>query len=52
MPEDIAIGTVTVTATLNYQKLVKPVADYLKVPADESEVVVMNQTLTTIEVYE
>jgi len=52
MPEDIAIGAVTVTATLNYQKLVKPVADYLKVPADESEVVVMNQTLTTIEVYE
>jgi len=52
MPEDIALGKVSVSATLNYQKLVKPVADFLEVPAEESEIVVMNTTDTWIEVYE
>jgi nitrate/TMAO reductase-like tetraheme cytochrome c subunit len=52
MPEDIAFGMVTVTATLNYQRLVKPVADILGVPEDESEIVTINQTSTEFEVYD
>ncbi len=52
MPEDIAFGKVTITATLNYRKLVKPVADYLGVPADESEIDVINRTSTEIIVYD
>jgi hypothetical protein len=43
---------VAIRATLNYQKLVKPVADYLGVPADESEIMVVNTAATWIEVYE
>jgi len=52
MPDDIAFGFVTVTARLYYQKLVKPVADFLKVPADESEAILINEASTTIEVYD
>ena len=52
LPEDIPEGKVTIKAQLNYQKLVKPVADYLKVPADESEIVPINSATTWIEVYE
>jgi hypothetical protein len=39
-----------VTAVLNFQKLVKPVADLLAVPADESEVIKVNEHSTVIEV--
>jgi hypothetical protein len=52
MPDDVAFGNVTVTARLYYQKLVKPVADFLNVPADESELILMNEASTTIEVYD
>ncbi len=52
MPYDVAFGDVTVTARLNYQKLVKPVADFLEVPEDESEVILINEASTTIEVYD
>ncbi len=52
MPDEIAIGDVIITATINYQKLVKPVADFLKVPAEESEIILMNEASTKIEVYE
>ncbi|MCF7885782.1 MAG: cytochrome c family protein [Candidatus Marinimicrobia bacterium] len=52
MPRDIAFGEVEVTATLNYQKLVKPVAEYLDVPEEESEITVMNKVSTEFEVYE
>ncbi|MDZ7820352.1 MAG: hypothetical protein U5N26_00275 [Candidatus Marinimicrobia bacterium] len=52
MPYDIAFGDVTVTARLNYQKLVKPVADFLEVPEEESEVILINEASTTIEVYD
>jgi hypothetical protein len=50
LPNQVAAGKMTITATLNYQKLVKPVADFLEVPADEAEVVVVNEHSTTIEV--
>ena len=52
LPEDVAIGPVTIKAQLNYQKLVKPVADFLGVPADESEVIPVNSAMTTFEIYQ
>jgi nitrate/TMAO reductase-like tetraheme cytochrome c subunit len=50
LPFDIAPGELKVRAVLNYQLLVKPVADLLKVPEDESEILVVNEhsTLVTI----
>ncbi len=50
LPDDLPPGPMTVTAVLNYQKLVKPVADFLGVPAEESEIIVVNDHFTTIEV--
>ena len=50
LPQTIALGPLKVTAVLNYQKLVKPVADFLGVPADEAEIVKVNEHSTTIEV--
>lgn len=52
MPDDIPVGKVTFQAVLNYQKLVKPVADFLGVPEDESEIMFVNSAETWIEVYE
>ncbi|MFO7841188.1 MAG: multiheme c-type cytochrome [Fidelibacterota bacterium] len=52
MPGDIAFGFVTVTACLYYQKLVKPVADFLEVPEDESERILINEASTVFEVYD
>ncbi len=49
-PTDVALGELTVTAVLNYQKLVKPVADFLGVPPDEAEVVEVNRHATTVTV--
>ena len=40
----------TVTAVLNYQLLVKPVADLLKVPADESEIKIVNDHSTAVNI--
>ncbi|MBP6872612.1 MAG: NapC/NirT family cytochrome c [Bacteroidales bacterium] len=50
LPFDAAPGEMTVTATLNYQLLVKPVADFLKVPAEESAVIAVNSHKTSITV--
>jgi hypothetical protein len=52
LPEDIAEGPVVVTATLNYKKLMDPVAEFLDVPAEESATVVINTASTSFEVYE
>jgi len=52
LPDDVALGPVRFRAELNYQKLVKPVADLLNVPEDESEIVPVNQATTWIEVYD
>jgi len=52
MPDDIAFGPVSITARLYYQKLVKSVADFLKVPAEASELILMNEASTTIEVFD
>ncbi|MBN2227580.1 MAG: NapC/NirT family cytochrome c [candidate division Zixibacteria bacterium] len=50
LPDDVAPGELTVTATLNYQLLVKPVADFLHVPEEESAVTVVNTHATSITV--
>jgi hypothetical protein len=50
LPFDAAPGTMKVTAVLNYQLLVKPVADFLKVPADESEIIRVNEHSTQLTI--
>lgn len=52
IPDEVPEGAFKVTAVLNYQKLVKPVADFLKVPADEAEIIRVNSHSTTIMIYE
>jgi len=52
LPDDIAIGKVTFKAQLNYRKLVKPVADFLGVPEEESEINIINTATTWVEIYE
>jgi hypothetical protein len=48
VPFDATPGGMKITATLNYQLLVKPVADFLKVPAEESQVMLVNSHSTEI----
>jgi nitrate/TMAO reductase-like tetraheme cytochrome c subunit len=50
VPDDIAIGPVEVHAEMRYRRLVKSVADFLKVPADETEIIRVNDARTTFEV--
>ncbi|MGK9477588.1 multiheme c-type cytochrome [Melioribacter sp. OK-6-Me] len=50
IPNDAPPGKLTVTAVLNYQLLVKPVADFLGVPEEESRVVEVNRHSTEIEI--
>ena len=52
IPEDVEPGIMTFNATLNFQKLVKPVAEYLNVPEEESEIILVNTASTWVEVYE
>jgi len=51
VPFDAAPGDMKVSAVLNYQLLVKPVADFLKVPADESEIKLVNEHSTVVEIF-
>ena len=50
LPFDVAPGEMKVKAILNYQLLVKPVADILKVPEDESEIKIINEHSTLVTV--
>lgn len=50
LPFDIAPGELKVRAELNYQLLVKPVADLLKVPEDESEIIKVNEHSTALTI--
>jgi hypothetical protein len=50
VPYEAAPGPLTVTATLNYQKLVKPVADFLGVPDDEAAIVRVNDFTTVVTI--
>ncbi len=51
LPDDIPEGKVTVTARLYYSRLVNPVSDYLNVPEDEKEHVLINESSTTFEIF-
>lgn len=50
LPDTLPARELKVTAVLNYQKLVKPVADFLGVPEDESEVVEVNRQTYSIKI--
>lgn len=50
VPDNIEIGKLKVYAVLNYQKLPIPVADYLGVPKDESEIIEVNFHQTFVEI--
>ncbi|MBK9472941.1 MAG: NapC/NirT family cytochrome c [bacterium] len=52
VPADAAPGRIEFRATLNYQLLVGPVADFLNVPAEESAVRVVNTAATWVEIYD
>ena len=50
VPFDAAPGEMEVRAVLNYQLLVKSVADFLKVPAEESAIMIVNDHTTKVEI--
>ncbi|MFH1195414.1 MAG: NapC/NirT family cytochrome c [bacterium] len=50
LPDNIAIGDMVITAKLNYQRLVQPVAEFLKVPVDEYEPILVNEHSTKISI--
>jgi hypothetical protein len=50
LPRDLPAGEVEVTATVWYAKLVSSVAEYLEIPAEESEPVMMSQHTTVLAV--
>jgi len=50
IPYEAATGPMTVTAVINYQKLMTPVAEFLEVPAEESEIILVNKHSTTVEI--
>ena len=52
IPWKAAPGKMKVKAVLNYQLLVKPVADFLKVPADESQIMMVNEHSTEIMIFD
>ncbi len=50
LPENVKPGQMKITATLNYQLLVKPVADFLGVPETESAIMEVNNHSTYLEI--
>jgi len=52
LPEEIPLGEVTVTARVYYSRLVSSVAEYLKVPAEEYEPVLLNEHATSFTIYD
>lgn len=50
IPFDAAPGNMQVKATLNYQLLVKPVAEFLKVPDEESAIMLVNEHSTSLTI--
>lgn len=50
IPDTMPAGPLKVTAVLNYQKLVKPVADFLGVPEDETEIIEVNKHSTVVQI--
>jgi len=52
IPDDLVPGIVTFTAEMYYSRLVKPVADYLNVPVEEAEPMLVNRATTWVEIYD
>jgi hypothetical protein len=52
IPDDIAIGKVRVVARIYYKKLVASVGEYLKVPDEEMQPFLINETETWFEVFD
>jgi len=52
LPDEVPPGTLTVTATLNYQLLPRPVVEFLGVPEEEAAIVTVNTHTTTITILE
>jgi streptogramin lyase len=50
LPEGVAPGAVTVTATVYYSRLVSSVGEYLELPPEEWEPVEVSRHRTTFEV--
>ncbi len=50
IPTNCAPGTLKVNATLNYQKLPAPLAEFLGVPMEEAEIVEVNTHSTTVTI--
>ncbi len=50
IPANMSAGKLKITAVLNYQLLVKPVADFLGVPAIEGQIVKVNEHSTEITI--
>ena len=50
LPDNIAPGELKITAVLNYQRLVQPVAEFLAVPADEYAIIQVNEHSTYINI--
>lgn len=52
IPDDIEPGSLTITASLYYQLLVKPVADFLKVPDEESQKRLISSDMTSVTIFD
>jgi hypothetical protein len=50
LPQDLPLGDLKVTAVLYYQRLVRPVAELLGVPPDETEPIEVNRHTTTVKI--
>ncbi len=50
LPNNLPAGKLKITAVLNYQKLVKPVADFLGVPEEEAEIIKVNEHSTFVTI--
>jgi hypothetical protein len=50
LPDSLPEGPLRIEARLNYRLLVKSVADYLKVPADESETREINAESAVVQI--
>lgn len=51
LPYEVVPGTLTVRAVMKYRLLVKPVGEFLEVPEEEYEAMIVNEQETTITVY-
>ncbi|MFO7933710.1 MAG: multiheme c-type cytochrome [Bacteroidales bacterium] len=51
IPYEFVPGTLTVRAVMKYRLLVKPVGEFLEVPEEEYEAMIVNEQETTITVY-